>query len=148
MPLALRRSNNLTVSAWYRATSGGRDEIVSGGDQYVLRLIPNQIEFSKRISGGSYVQCLATVSGHFDGNWHHVAGVTSTAGMKVYFDGVETCSNGAGDSIVNDLGPDLFVGRHGFNQIGWDFDGNIDDVRIYGRALPASEISYLAKGNR
>jgi hypothetical protein len=122
-------------------------EIVSGGNQYVLRLRATEIEFSKRIAG-TFAQCIVNASTHLDGNWHHLAGVTSAGGLKLYFDGVEACSNGLGQDIVYDLGDDLFVGRHGFNQTQWDFDGNIDDVRLYGRALSPSEISFLAKGNR
>jgi hypothetical protein len=155
MPAALRRSNNLSVGAWFRATqvdagaaTSSGAEIVSGGDQYVLRLRATQIEFSKRIAGGTYAQCIVAASNHLDGNWHHLAGVTTPAGIKLYFDGVERCSDPHGDDIVYDRGTDLFVGRHGFNQTTWDFDGNIDDVRIYGRALSAAEISWLARGNR
>jgi hypothetical protein len=153
MPAALRPSNNLTVSAWYRATgvdpdtSSGSD-IVSGGDQYVLRVRATQIEFSKRIAGNTYAQCIVTANNHLDGNWHHLAGVTNSSGTHLYFDGVERCATSMGDSIAYDRGTDLFVGRHGFNQTQWDFDGNIDDVRVYGRALSASEVAYLAAGNR
>jgi hypothetical protein len=148
-PAALRPANNLTVSAWYRATSvdsSGAD-LISGGDQYVLRLRPTQIEFSKRIRNQTYAQCIVDFSRHLDGAWHHMAGVTSGAGTKLYFDGVETCSSALGDDIVYDRGPDLFVGRHGNGQTTWDFDGNIDDVRIYGRAFSAAEIASLAAGN-
>jgi hypothetical protein len=45
-----------------------------------------------------------------------------------------------------DLTGNLTVGRHGAESGDYDLDGNIDDVRIYGRALSAAEIAGLAAG--
>lgn len=152
LPAALKPANNVTVMAWYRATSVDPDtspipaaEIVSGGDQYVIRIRANDVEFAKHIAG-QHVKCDGPVAGHLDGRWHHVAGVTTPAGMKVYFDGVEKGSNTIGDPIVYDRGPDLWVGRHGNGGTVWDFDGNIDEVRIYTRAFLPAEIAAIADG--
>jgi hypothetical protein len=143
-PPVLKPVNGLTVSAWYRATSvdSSGAELVSAGDNYILRLRAGQIEFAKRISGG-FATCAFTASAHLDGNWHHLAAVTSPTGMKLYFDGVESCSNIRGENLVYDRGPDFWVGRHGNGSTAWDFEGNLDDVRVYPRALPASEITVL-----
>ena len=48
--------------------------------------------------------------------------------------------------MIYDQGPDLYVGRHGTDDPDWDFGGNIDDVRIYTRALPPAEVAALAGG--
>jgi hypothetical protein len=48
--------------------------------------------------------------------------------------------------IVYDLGKDLWVGRHGNGNQNWDFEGNIDEVRVYTRVLTATEIAALAAG--
>jgi hypothetical protein len=165
LPPALRPDNDLTVAAWYRATTldapqlpdGGIGapsgaELVSGGNHYVLRLRPTQVEFSKRVMGPmvpTFAQCLGTVDNHLDGNWHHLAGVSSAQGVKVYLDGTERCSNASANAthpILYDQGPDLWVGRHGNNQTNWDFGGNLDEVRLYTRALTAQEIAALAAG--
>jgi|tagenome__1003787_1003787.scaffolds.fasta_scaffold20778401_2 hypothetical protein len=159
VPPALRPVNDLTVCAWYRATTvdvnpttamASGSEVVSGGNHYVLRVRPRQVEFSKRVSGvPAFAQCLPTVTGHLDGNWHHLAGVSSAAGVKLYLDGTERCTNvtpSAQQPILYDQGPDLWVGRHGNNQTYWNFGGNIDDVRIYTRALAPEEIAALAAG--
>jgi hypothetical protein len=149
-PAALEPANGLTVSAWYRATSvdTSGSEIVSAGDNYVLRLRAGQIEFDKRIKSstgtGTYASCIFTVSTHLDGAWHHLAAVTSVAGMKLYFDGAEECTNTRGENLLYDRGPDFWVGRHGNGSTTWNFDGNLDDVRVYPRALATSEITALA----
>ena len=150
MPQALQPANDLTVSVWYKATTTDTQgsELVSGGNSYVLRLRTTQIEFSKRIAGGAFSQCLGDINGHLDGQWHHVAGVTSAQGLAVYFDGMEICNQALGGDIVYDQGPDFWVGRHGNGSANWDFEGNIDDVRVEGRALLPEEIQALAQGGQ
>jgi hypothetical protein len=146
IPAALKPANGLTVSAWYRATSVDTSgaELVSAGDQYILRLRAGQIEFAKRITGATHVNCAAAISNHLDGAWHHLAAVTSTAGMKLYFDGVERCANTHGENLLYDRGADFWAGRHGNASTAWDFEGNLDDVRVYTRALTPLEITALA----
>ena len=151
-PSALKPANNITVSLWFRTTtldSGhnppASSEAISQGNNYFLRIRSNDIYWTRRTASG-YAVCFATLSNHLDGNWHHLAGVLSPSGMKLYYDGVEKCSNGNGASMSYTTASELVVGRHGIGETQWDFDGNIDDVRIYTRALPAAEIAAVAAG--
>jgi hypothetical protein len=109
-----------------------------------------QVEFSKRSMGPTgaltFAQCFAIVPNHLDGNWHHMAGQTSSAGLKLFFDGRQVCSSGAGEDIKYDQSDSIWIGRHGNLQDQWDFDGNIDDVRVYNRVLSPGEIAWLASG--
>jgi hypothetical protein len=155
-PAAIKPANNLTISLWYRTTTldtghGGTpgmpnaSEALSLGDNYFIRIRTTDIAFTRRTAGG-YVACFAMIpTNHLDGNWHHVAGVLSPSGTKIYFDGVERGS-ASGANMIYDQGPDLHVGRHGTNDPDWDFGGNLDDVRIYTRALPPAEVAALAGG--
>ncbi len=153
LPAALRPANSFTISVWYRATRVDQDnadpgsDLVSAGDQYMLRLFPTGAQFVKRTSGG-FERCLGTVGNSLDGQWHHVAASTSTSGMKVYFDGQERCSNGLDGNVDYIAGDELWVGRHGDGDTDRDFDGHIDEVRIYTRVLSATEIQNLASGRR
>jgi hypothetical protein len=157
MPAALKLSNNLTLSAWYRtktvdsSSMANGSEIVSLGNNLVLRLRADQLEFGKQAgpAGSEFLKCFADITNHLDGKWHHIAAVTAAAapGMRIYFDGVQVCSNGITDDIRYVEGNDLWVGRHAAlarNR----FDGNIDDLRIYKRALSSSEIAALAAGGQ
>jgi hypothetical protein len=156
-PGAIRPANNMTIALWFRTTNLdiGHDppaasEAISQGDNYLIRVRATDISFTRR-SGGSYLSCFSSGGpNHLDGNWHHVAAVLSPAGMRLYIDGVERCSNSQGGSMLYDKGDDLYVGRHGNPDSGapndWDFDGNIDDVRIYNRPLPADEVAALGAG--
>jgi hypothetical protein len=154
MPSALRPLNNLTISVWYKSTRIDLDngvpgsELVSGGDQYMLRLADSELLFVKRVSGG-FERCYGTFSNPLDGQWHHVVALaSSTAGMKVYVDGQERCSEALTASISYAAGDELWVGRHGNGDTDRDFDGQIDDVRIYNRVLNATEIADIAAGRR
>lgn len=78
-----------------------------------------------------------------DGRWHHLVAVFErSVSLRGYLDGVQI---GVSDSITNHTNPltnayPLWVGRIASGQY---FSGNIDDVRIYNRALSASELQHL-----
>jgi hypothetical protein len=153
LPAALKPANDLTITVWYKATRvdtlntlDGSD-LVSAGDQYMLRLTTTGLLFVKR-TATPFDRCEGVFASALDGQWHHVAAVASTSGMKVHVDGVERCSNALGDPIVYTAGADLWVGRHGNGDLDRDFDGQIDEVRIYTRVLSAGEIAALAAGGR
>jgi hypothetical protein len=153
MPALLKPARELTVSAWYRTNKldsggGGGAEVVSAGNNYLLRVRAMDIEVSKRVgsANGGWVRCFGVVMNHFNNTWHHIATVVDAQNIRVYFDGVEKCAMTNAMTMAYDRGNDLLVGRHGENETNFDFDGNIDDVRIYTRALPAPEIAALARG--
>jgi hypothetical protein len=154
-PTALRLTNDFTLAAWYRATgvdsmsgSATGAEIISGGNVYILRLRPAQVEFSKD-PGPGVVQCAGNAPNYLNGSWHHLAAVASRSfGVRVYYDGQLVCS--LSDTQNVDLSqasvPSLFVGRHAEGETHWDFNGHMDEVRIYNRPLSGSEIATLAAG--
>ena len=71
-----------------------------------------------------------------DGNWHHVVFRVDSWGGLLYLDGVQ-------------VGQQAWIGTPGPVTtttpilIGPDFEGSIDDIGIWNRALTTSEISYL-----
>lgn len=87
----------------------------------------------------------------WDGQWHAVAGIfdASTSSLSVALDGKivkTTTSDGA--AIAYDGFPKrgLAVGRYPESSCdfpGQGYAGSVDEVRIYGRALTASELAHL-----
>jgi hypothetical protein len=158
-----------TDSSGSELVSGGDHYILRLGKATQYR-----IEFDKNVVGAlpdggttnTYVQCftgLTALDGGapswLDGNWHHIAAVASSTapGLAIYVDGaLAPCttfnkSQYATDDIsYSGRGSDLWVGRHGdpgaSTNASFDFEGNIDEVRIYSRALSATEIMGLASG--
>jgi hypothetical protein len=149
MPAAVKPTAELTLSAWYRATTtdGGGGEIISGGNNYLLRVKSTEIEFDKRVAN-QHIRCFAMVPNHLDGNWHHLALVVDAAELKGYVDGIQRCATANTDSMAYDQGNAFRVGRHGQTADNFDFDGNIDEVRVYRRALKQPEVADLAMGGR
>jgi hypothetical protein len=151
VPVALKPASNLTVSLWFRASTAlitGSDIINLGGD-YFLRLKPDGIEWVKRATAtpsGFYAVCRTGVTtAHLDGRWHHLAGVTDAAGMRLYLDGVLGGSNARAEPIIYTY-DQLLVGREGNGGANHDFEGTVDDVRIYTRALGPADVAALAGG--
>jgi hypothetical protein len=76
-----------------------------------------------------------------DGQWHHVAGVYNGSQKLLYIDGALDASADSTGSILAST-YNVNIGEN--NQAtGRYFDGLIDDVRIYSRALSAEEIGDL-----
>jgi hypothetical protein len=149
------------LSAWFRVKNMTVDsqgsEIMSAGDQYSMRASPTWVQMSKRTTdgsgGGVHIQVKFTTTTHLDGIWHHLAGVATPEGMKLYMDGVLvathlTSTNPiAGSDVRYDRGNDFFVARHGdIAQTSYDFNGEIDDVRIYDHPMTDSDVAWLAAG--
>jgi hypothetical protein len=78
-----------------------------------------------------------------DGQWHHVVGVYEhDVAMYLYIDGVvDTFSETGGSINISEY--DVCIGCN-FGGTLREWNGWIDDVRIYSRALSQAEILYLA----
>jgi hypothetical protein len=75
--------------------------------------------------------------------WHHIAGTYDrSVGGTVYVDGVAETVNPDPNGVAANEMP-LLLGENP-EALGRLFDGLLDDVRIYDRALSADEISQLA----
>jgi hypothetical protein len=147
-PAALLPANSVTAAAWFKTRSidsSGYSLIVNAADGYFITLAQGQIWSGRHMSGDRYEYCTASVTGFLDGNWHHVAAVWAPTGMKVYLDGTERCTNNGGEPFAYDVGLGILVGRR-TNSTPYQFDGNIDDVRLYTRVLTPAQIKSLADG--
>ncbi|MFA4957030.1 MAG: LamG-like jellyroll fold domain-containing protein [Candidatus Methanoperedens sp.] len=82
-----------------------------------------------------------------DSNWHHVAQhVQKGIGQKIYVDGVQKV---AGTKDISDFNwaDKIWIGYSGDASSGY-FNGLIDEVRIYNRALSADEIKASYEGEQ
>jgi hypothetical protein len=73
------------------------------------------------------------------GGWHFITYVVTPSGYSIYLDGA---SVGSGSFS----GTPLVIDANHTPLVGYAFLGSIDDLRIYDRALSASEIAALAAG--
>jgi hypothetical protein len=69
------------------------------------------------------------------GDWYHVAGTFDGTTLRCYLNGIETDTNLL--SAIKGGNATLFIGQDGWGNI---FNGVVDEVKIYNRALSAEEI--------
>jgi hypothetical protein len=158
MPEVFRTLTALTIAVWYKSgpppAGGDGAELVSLADNHLLRLLQGGgFEVTKRTSDKKRNKCTVMIPTAIDNKWHHVATTIEAGSIKLYFDGVaQTCTFNPTTLPTIALGADLAgnfsVGRHGSQppQVAYDFSGNIDEVRLYVRALTAVEVASLAAG--
>ena len=94
--------------------------------------------------GNAYVIKISTVT-LADNSWHHIAGVYTGSKGSIYIDGNKVpLSRDDFDpgGTLNSVDEDLLIGCGNYpnENLSDFFDGTIDDVRIYDRALSAEEI--------
>jgi hypothetical protein len=157
---ALFEVSSLTISAWVKWTGNTPSDhhaIVSNysgyrsaSDElqhYGLR-IEKQSKFSEFFyDDGSQWDDVVNISNIGDGEWRFITGVLNSGiDAKIYVDG--QLENIDTDSIPTSILPsgDLYIGRDGRAEAELKWNGAIDEVRIYNRALSECEIQSLYTG--
>ncbi len=147
--------DHYTLSAWVRYTGVTNDmtldrwEVLEKAGAYWMNVRTNGLV---RV-GGFYGGCTNPSWQNFDSTralkvntWRHVATTYDGTRLRVYIDGKAAGSKAiTGRTCIS--GQPLAVGAKnapakGLNEAFWD--GRLDDVRIYDRALSVSEIRQLA----
>ena len=142
-------TNTVSISVWVKATAldTGWQGIVSHGEGNQYRIARNGGNPNFAYAGGT-----GDITGGNpgdDGQWHHIAAISDPdAGTLLYVDGLSIATGGIPD--INDLGnggtiPDLFIGNNP-QGAGREWNGNIDDVAIWGRVLTEAEITAIWAG--
>ncbi len=96
--------------------------------------------FGTRDAGGTYHSKYSSPN-KLTGTWYHVVGVQSSGVLSIYVNGVSESGSDLGATPTINTATGLQIGQRGDN-LRW-FNGLIDEVRIYNRALGAGEISNL-----
>jgi uncharacterized repeat protein (TIGR01451 family) len=140
------------VGAWIKTTADGviinqRDAANYNGE-YVLAVVGGKVSWSTFGNNqyGFNFTSNATVA---DGNWHYVVGVREADGTgQIYIDGKLDSSQAAapvplGSGFHVYLGEDVRDAVDIGPGAGANFVGQIDEVRIYNRALAQSDVQAL-----
>jgi len=150
--------NSVTVAAWIKTTNSSRYEAIvskysaaGSGAGYIFRTDANgNLEVLFGGSNISYGAAAAVDTTKInDGQWHHaVAVITPGQDVRFYVDGV-LCSMTSMPILANgDNSANFTVASSSFSYFGNFFTGTIDEVRLYNRALTASEVNtvYVLSG--
>ncbi|BCU76113.1 LamG-like jellyroll fold domain-containing protein [Luteolibacter sp. LG18] len=132
-----------TVSNWSRVFDFG-----TGTTTYMFLTPKNgntgTVRFAISTGGGGGEQKIDGTAAITTGGWHHVAVTLNGATGTLYVDGVQVGQNTAMTLTPSSLGATTQnrIGRSQYNDP--YLDGRVDDFRIFGRALTATEVSALA----
>ena len=137
-------SEQISLSAWVNTNDSGNSEdnpyVVKGDHTYgVKHYASNQIQFF--IYDGSWYTANVGVDDSFNGEWHHVAGTYDGMELKVYVDGALSATTAHAGSIEIQT-HNLNIARNSEEDDRF-YDGVIDEVKIYNRALSHPEIRFL-----
>ncbi|MCK5564821.1 MAG: metallophosphoesterase [Planctomycetes bacterium] len=143
-----------TIAAWIKTSASDPMEIAywgqaGNGVRWKFQLVDGvgaagavQLDVS-----GGYVVGSTNVR---DGVWHHVAAVLEDDGtpnaneVKLYVDGeLETISASLSHPVLTGGDVNMMIGGILGTSVVYNFDGEIDDVRLYGIALSQGQIQEL-----
>ena len=141
-----------TIALWFKtAATTGVSGILSkatAGSGYAIYLSNGNLcatffrDASNRVDDGS--GCPLATAGYTDNQWHQATYVVDASGARLYVDGVVRASLGwTGSAGATATTQDLLIGRYPGAAAPEFFQGVIDDVRVYARALSASEAMEL-----
>jgi hypothetical protein len=120
-------------------------EILNLGNDLGLRVCGNGVVRVFKDTSGGYTTCVSSNSLSTGSTWHHVAATNSGTTLTVYLNGTKTVCTGTGTPVYTN-GTTLRIGKHDTSD-GYNFDGNIDELRYYDRALSEYEIAALRAGD-
>ena len=146
---SLNLAGLITIAAWVKPTiTDGLRDIVAHG----YTLSPNAAVFL-RINAGKYEIGSWNGKNHFTSfsipsgdvnNWVHLAGVFDGVAWRLYRNGVQVSALNDATGAVT-VNANWAIGSRGTGTERF-FQGSIDEVRIYNRALSAAEIQALTSG--
>jgi len=141
-----------SVSAWFKSKDGNNFPIFTEGNTnspfgyYQLRYlsVSNGSNFNVNIHSDSAADILNTTSNKAlsVNTYHHFVWVDTNGVASLYLDGVKDTANYNYTPTTLTLN-NTVIGARKRNTIDSFFPGLIDDVRIYNRALSATEVSQL-----
>ncbi|MEL0046858.1 MAG: LamG-like jellyroll fold domain-containing protein, partial [Deltaproteobacteria bacterium] len=149
----LTNTASLSISAWFKPVSSSNWTVIlqkgshDSDEEYVLAVTDQQVYFDVGASSGPYIQQSAAINA---GEWNHVVAThlrtNGTSVLKVFVNGQDIGGSVNGSSLSpGDNNQSLKIGtRTGHGQY---FEGQLDDIRIYGSVLSSEEVNLLYREN-
>jgi Concanavalin A-like lectin/glucanases superfamily/Class III signal peptide len=142
--------SNFSVSAWIKGGAATTTQMIlekapagtNGFNMLTTGMSP--CIFGGRVYPASIAD--ATGKNLCDGNWHYVSMTNTYPGSwNLYIDG-SNVSQAAGVPLTNNLLP-LYIGTRFSGAFSLQYNGTIDEVRVWNRALSAQEIAVQYASN-
>jgi len=149
-------NNYISLSAWFRTSSNSPGSIIyktnasAINEQYacVLNYLTTNsgVNWSIKNGGncsnpGTGWQTLLLNQSISDNNWHNLVCTYDGSISKIFVDAVLQLSDTFNTSVIDNCGGEINIGK-GYNST-YFFNGQIDDIGIWNRALDSSEVAQL-----
>jgi N-acetylneuraminic acid mutarotase len=140
----------LTISTWVYSTNFDHNgfifEKTADGNvntQYNLFIQNSELRFRVKPINSSYSD--TKVDQSILSGWSFITSSYNSSKRKLFVNGQLVASNDFNETIATNPNGISLIGAYAFNSIGsnYFFNGLIDDVRIYDRALSAEEVQAL-----
>ncbi|MDD4358698.1 MAG: LamG domain-containing protein [Candidatus Pacebacteria bacterium] len=149
--VSLDITGNMTVGVWIKPNSVTSYKMIatkSGGTisetQWEIRTYTDRVEFLA--SNGINNPYIAYKAGLSIGTWHYAVGILKNNVFSVYLNGVKGVdATLQGTQTTTDYSTKIGT-RKDATELNYNFNGLIDDLRIYNAALSSSQIeqNYIA----
>lgn len=145
-------AGDFTAMAWIKYGASTTQQAIFWGygintySQFWLRAEPADRRIRGLITTNGNTAVVQTTRAYNDNAWHHVALQRKAGTLSIWVDGIQAASVTAPTGSVSPGRPfKMYVGQRldGAHR----FDGALDEVRIYKRALTASEINSIRTAN-
>lgn len=142
-------TSTLSVGAWLyptastaSATAIGRFTSGSGPDGWTVGngSTVGNFQFFLRVAGSNYT--VASTTNYTLNAWHYVIGTYDGTTARLFVDGAQVATTAATGSIISSTQNLRFGARTTSNNY---WPGNLDDIRLYNRAITANEVAALYK---
>ncbi len=143
-------TEQVTLAAWVKTRDMGNGEdnpwVGKGDTAYALKGFRTGYDVEFFTYDGAWHSAHYATDESFNDEWHHVAGTYDGSTLMIYVDGVL----GSGATLayagsISSVTYNINIGRNS-QQTSRHYEGLIDDVRIYNRALTDAEIPAVMTG--
>lgn len=137
---SLNPVNAITISMWITTTSMNTQKLIykyAGGDAWVIGINSGDNGIRVWFSG---TEIWANYPSLANNNWHHIAITYDKSSLILYIDGINKAETSYSSDIQTN--GDVDLGRHSLGG-GENFNGRLDELAVYNRALSSSEIQNL-----
>jgi len=147
---SLSITGDISISAWLKLDGANANNFFQGISSkaggasvgYSFMLTSSGLDYAVRIDGSRHT----INTGPPQGTWVHTTAVLSGSTVTFYEDGSAVSSTSA-NTLGSTSSGAFYIGRNSWNADD-GFNGDIDDVRVYDKALTSTEVSNLYNNGR
>ncbi len=139
-------TDEMTVAAWVNIGTVPADWtgiVTKGDDAWRLSTVARTTQMHFAVTGAPDYRSINGNTVLTTGAWHYVVGTYDGTNIRLYIDGVEDSASPAPYAgRIATTGHNVWIGGNS-DRPGREFDGVIDEVAIWNRALSIGEVEWL-----